>query len=144
MANESSSIIYEEKCELIGSIKNTPSSFSPRIARFLYPLAKTVDQTSQFSKLIENENPLFKGWNNHLPKRWPDWVNQMAGKYSLVWIKAGIFDSILNSMYEVTCNPDVVLSLVKFCFSKTNAFVFPCDEATISLEDVMILGGFQF
>ncbi|XWS27868.1 hypothetical protein CRYUN_Cryun25bG0016700 [Craigia yunnanensis] len=40
------------------------------------------------------------------------------------------------------CNKDLLLGLVEFWCPETNTFVFPWGEATVSLEDVMILGGF--
>ena len=39
--------------------------------------------------------------------------------------------------------PGVVSSILKFWSPKTNTFIFPWVEVTISLEDVMILGGFS-
>ncbi|XP_071696548.1 serine/threonine-protein phosphatase 7 long form homolog [Rutidosis leptorrhynchoides] len=124
----------------MGSIKT--NSFSPRIARFLNPVAKTLDQPPPMFKPTNRSNPVFKGWGNP-PNQWAEWVNQMAGKHSSIWIKAGIFDPIMASIYEITFNHDIISSLLRFWNPKTNTFVFPWGEATVTLEDVVILGGYS-
>ncbi|XP_071725811.1 protein MAINTENANCE OF MERISTEMS-like [Rutidosis leptorrhynchoides] len=124
----------------MGSIKI--NSFSPRIARFLNPVAKTLDQPPPMLKPTDRSNPLFKGWGNP-PTQWVEWVNQMAAKHSSIWIKAGIFDSIMSSIYEITFNHDIIYALLHFWNPKTNTFVYPWGEATVTLEDMVILGGYS-
>ncbi|KAH1063301.1 hypothetical protein J1N35_028288 [Gossypium stocksii] len=83
-----------------------------------------------------------KGW--HAPqKHWEEWVDGMARKYGALWYQAGICDAIMSSTYEIRCNKDLILGLVEFWCPETNTFVFPWAEATVTLEDVMILGGFS-
>ncbi|XP_007020919.2 PREDICTED: uncharacterized protein LOC18593573 [Theobroma cacao] len=67
----------------------------------------------------------------------------MAGKYGALWNLTGICDAIMSSRYEIRCNKDLILGLVEFWCPETNTFVFPWGEATVTLEDVMILGGFS-
>ncbi|KAK5834353.1 hypothetical protein PVK06_018230 [Gossypium arboreum] len=66
----------------------------------------------------------------------------MARKYGALWYQTGICDAIMSSTYEIRCNKDLILGLVEFWCPETNTFVFPWGEATVTLEDVMILGGF--
>ncbi|OMP12156.1 hypothetical protein CCACVL1_00096 [Corchorus capsularis] len=67
----------------------------------------------------------------------------MAGKHGALWNLTGICDAILSSRYELRSNKDLLLGLVEFWCPETNTFVFPWGEATVTLEDVMILGGFS-
>ncbi|XVE80357.1 hypothetical protein DITRI_Ditri14bG0133200 [Diplodiscus trichospermus] len=123
-------------------------------ARFLKPCVQTVSQ----AVTVPNTPLLFeifslnlkqcpasveiKGW--HVPqKRWEEWVDMMAGKYGALWKLTGIDDAIMSSRYEVRCNKDLLLGLVEFWCPETSSFVFPWGEATVTLEDVMILGGFS-
>ncbi|XWS51896.1 hypothetical protein CRYUN_Cryun11dG0021100 [Craigia yunnanensis] len=125
-----------------------------RTARFLKPCVQTMSQAVTvpntpllfeiFSQNLEQwpENVDIKGW--HIPqKRWEEWVDRMAGKYGALWKLTGIYDAITSSRYEIRCNKDLLLGLVEFWCPETNTFVFPWGEATVTLEDVMILGGFS-
>ncbi|KAL7591283.1 hypothetical protein Lser_V15G35332 [Lactuca serriola] len=133
--------ICDERIEHMGSLTN--DCFAPRVARFLNPIAKSLTEAvDPMFKPTEHSNPLFKGWNHPLNK-WAEWVDQMAGKYSSLWVNSGISDSIMSSIYEVTCNHDLIPALLQFWSPKTNTFVFPWGEATVTLEDVTILGGYS-
>ncbi|XWS11205.1 hypothetical protein CRYUN_Cryun38cG0064200 [Craigia yunnanensis] len=123
-------------------------------ARFLKPCVRTVSQAVTvpitpllfeiFSQNLKQwpENVYIKGW--HVPqKRWEEWVDRMAGNYGGLWKLTGICDAIMSSRYEIRCNKDLLLGLVEFWCPETNTFVFPWGEATVTLEDVMILGGFS-
>lgn len=124
-------------------------------ARFLKPCVQTVSQAVPvpntpllFEIFSQNrkswpEKVEIKGW--HFPqKRWEEWVvEKMAGKYGGLWNSTGIFDPIISSLYELRCNKDLLLGLVEFWCPETNTFVFPWGEATVTLEDVMIIGGFS-
>ncbi|KAL0715249.1 hypothetical protein Bca4012_064571 [Brassica carinata] len=59
------------------------------------------------------------------------------------WRKAGIFEAIKVSTYNITKNPSLLLSVSQNWYPETNSFVFPWGEATITLEDVMVLLGFS-
>ncbi|KAK6269716.1 hypothetical protein POUND7_006821 [Theobroma cacao] len=125
-----------------------------RTARFLKPCVQTVSQAVTvpntpllfdiFSQNLKQwpENVDIKGWHVS-QKRWEEWVDRMAGKYGALWNLTGICDAIMSSRYEIRCNKDLILGLVEFWCPETNTFVFPWGEATVTLEDVMILGGFS-
>lgn len=125
-----------------------------RIARFLKPCARSINQTSRFPLVSDqtrsqkgqegHSNPkvLFKGWKKP-QRKWGDWFESLTGKHAFTWQKAGICDALLSSLYEIRRNQSLILELVKYWCPQTNTFVFPWGEATITLEDVMILGGFS-
>ncbi|KAI8012789.1 hypothetical protein LOK49_LG06G00532 [Camellia lanceoleosa] len=134
------------------SHKDGKSTF--RIARFLKPCTKhlknavPIPNTPLLSDIFPHNlqqwpsEVQFRGWK--LPHRkWKEWVERLARKHSKTWKKAGICDAILSSLYEVRRDKDLVLGLSEFWCPETNTFVFPWGEATITLEDIMVLGGYS-
>lgn len=84
-------------------------------------------------------NVNFHGWRPP-QKKWKACVGKIAALYESTWKKAGIHEAILNSMYEIRRNYDLVLALAeKWCF-ETKSFISPRIEATITLEEMMIAG----
>ncbi|XP_050369007.1 serine/threonine-protein phosphatase 7 long form homolog [Argentina anserina] len=84
----------------------------------------------------------FRGWR---PKNYDlqTWVDHLAPVHQSTWKKAGIFEAILNSTYKIKRKKDLVCGLAEKWCCETNTFVFPWGEATITLEDVLVLGGFS-
>ncbi|KAJ0870189.1 putative protein-serine/threonine phosphatase [Helianthus annuus] len=139
MANEPPLSIYQQKLDLMGSTNH--HHFPQRLATFLNPVAKTLHEPAPISKQ-PNPHFNFKQWR-HPPAKWAKWVDQMARKHSTVWKQSGIFNPIMSSIYKTPCNPNIISTLSHFWTPQTNTFVFPWGEATLTLEDVMILGGFS-
>ena len=54
---------------------------------------------------------------------------------------SGICDGILSSLHEIKYNPDINLALAEFWTPKTNTFIFPLVETTISLQEIKFLFG---
>ncbi|CAO2833527.1 unnamed protein product [Amaranthus hypochondriacus] len=144
--------LYESRTETLVSPNN--QNPTKRTARFLKPIARNLDNVSEIPKTpfvsdifsVQNLQkwPLmvfFTGWNPP-QKNWVGWFNRLVIHHATTWIKAGIYDGILASLHEIPCNKGLVLGVSEFWCSKTNTFIFPWGEATITLEDVMILGGF--
>ncbi|PSR95617.1 Prophage side tail fiber protein like [Actinidia chinensis var. chinensis] len=144
---------YEERSEKMVTHKEANPAL--RIARFVKPIAKNVSDAVRipktpllsdiFSHNLQNwpSKVNFQGWKRP-QKKWKQWVEHLAGKYCTVWEKAGICDAILSSVFEVHGNHDLVLGLSEFWCPETNTFVFPWGEATITLEDIAVLGGYVF
>nr|GMC75483.1 serine/threonine-protein phosphatase 7 long form homolog [Ipomoea batatas] len=139
--------IFEEREELMVS----PTGGSPilRPARFLKPTAFAIDgQRPKLPSLpfsSEAEWPLelsFCGWRGP-PNLWKKWVTSMRAKHLSVWKSAGIDEAIMGSVYKIHRNEKLVLGLAERWCSQTNTFVFAWGEATITLEDIMVLGGFS-
>ena len=149
---EPSDCIYEARYEQMVTPKDGKSTV--RYATFLKPCVESINQvvgipnTPLLSEIFTHNlqqwpsKVLFKGWR--IPqKQWDEWIDRLAGKYGFIWNQAGICDAIMSSRYEIRCNQDLVLGLAEFWCPGTNTFVFPWGEATVTLEDVMILGGFS-
>ncbi|CAN6972815.1 unnamed protein product [Brassica rapa subsp. trilocularis] len=76
-------------------------------------------------------------------RRFVSWVGKMEALHEPTWRKAVIFEAIKASTYNITKNPSLLLSVSQKWCPETNSFVFPWGEATITLEDVMVLLGFS-
>ena len=117
--------------------------------RYLRPYDQTnsIAETPLLSDDFSLKNPLrwpvkvnFPGWRKP-QSNWSNWVEKLSLKYARFWEQTGICDAILSSLFEIKPNPEIVLGLCEFWCPKTNTFIFPWGEATITLEDVMILAG---
>ncbi|XP_050248645.1 uncharacterized protein LOC126695893 [Quercus robur] len=153
---ELSHTIIEEREESMISIRsNSKPTF--RTAHFLKPsLTHTQDPDLSLPPLptptptkptirdVKNLplNVLYRGRRN--PQRnWKEWVYSLQSKHQSTWKKAGIYDAIWSSTYQVLRHNELVLGIADRWCPETNSFIFPWAEATITLEDMMVLGGFS-
>ncbi|KAM6600493.1 hypothetical protein CsatA_020102 [Cannabis sativa] len=84
----------------------------------------------------------FDGWLFPQDK-WKEWVESLSFKHRQIWEKAGIFDAIMGSTYKINKYPEVVLELAKKWSPETNTFLFLWGEATVTLEDIALCGGYS-
>ncbi|KAM5585674.1 hypothetical protein ABKV19_004864 [Rosa sericea] len=122
-------------------------------AYFLKPIvASSIDEPSPelsqcFTSLPSGFEPKklvleIRGWRlDH--KGLKTWVEHLALTHQGTWKRAGIYDALFNSMCEIRKKNDLVRGLGEKWCCDTNTFIFDWGEATISLEDVMVLGGFS-
>ncbi|GMN51549.1 hypothetical protein TIFTF001_020700 [Ficus carica] len=82
------------------------------------------------------------GWRFPL-KEWGNWAGSLLPKCQSTWKKAGIYEAITVSVYKIPRDKKLVFGLAEKWSSITNTFVFPWGEATVTLEYVMVLGGFS-
>ncbi|KAM1696426.1 hypothetical protein ACFXTN_027954 [Malus domestica] len=110
------------------------------------PLSKLPPFSSSFPSHFELQKwPLkveFHGWT-YGQKDWKTWIDQMASVHRSTWKKAGIYEAIINSTYKIRRQTDLVFGFAEKWCSETSTFSFPWGESTITLEDVMVLGGFS-
>ena len=141
--------IFEEREELMVS----PTGGNPtlRIAHFLKPsVTSTEGLPSLFLSaeptISELENlPLkvcFRGWQRP-NERWKMWVASLHSKYQSIWKESGIYEAIMCSKYSICKHRDLILGLAEKWCPKTNTFIFSWGEATVTLEDMMALGGYS-
>ncbi|TXG67768.1 hypothetical protein EZV62_009043 [Acer yangbiense] len=123
-----------------------------RVAHFLQPTVTSIEgpvfqlPSSCFSSLPHTFEP--KNWPLKLAfygcssaqEDWKIWVGKMASLHESTWKKAGIYEAILNSTYEIRRHTDLVLGLAEKWCSDTKSFIFSWGEATIILEDMIIFG----
>lgn len=84
----------------------------------------------------------FSGWGSP-SLNWVEWVNAMSESHATVWRKSGVHDAIMASRYQIKKQDDLMMALVEKWCIETNTFVFPWGEATVTLEDMIVLGGFS-
>ncbi|XWS67803.1 hypothetical protein CRYUN_Cryun04dG0036900 [Craigia yunnanensis] len=127
-----------------------------RTARFLKPIFSSPENPlpklpSQCLSSMEQPSfepktlPLsisFHGWRCRA-KNWSTWIEKMAALHESTWKKAGIYEAIMNSTYQIKRNNDMVFGLAEKWCCETKSFIFSWGEASVTLEDVMILGGFS-
>ena len=141
--------IFEEREELMVS----PTGGNPtlRIAHFLKPSVSSIDELpspflSAEPTISELENlPLkvhFKSWRR-MDENWKMWVASLHSKYQSIWKESGIYEAIMCSKYSICRHQDLILGLAEKWCPKTNTFIFSWGEATVTLEDMMALGGYS-
>ncbi|KAI8552791.1 hypothetical protein RHMOL_Rhmol06G0295500 [Rhododendron molle] len=141
--------ITEEREELMIS----PSGKNPtrRLAHFLKPSVTSIEgpvfhlPSGTFLSPTSTDFPLrveFKGCFG--PARlWKSWFDRMHSIHQSTWKKAGIYEAIVNSTYQIRVNREIVLGFAEKWCSDTNTFVFDWGEGTVTLEDVLVLGGYS-
>ncbi|KAJ4917770.1 Uncharacterized protein Rs2_03320 [Raphanus sativus] len=84
----------------------------------------------------------FPGWRKATPA-FKSWAINMSSLHRPTWQKAGIFEAVIASMKVFDKNKDLVLGISERWCPDTKTFLFPWGEATVTLEDVMVLLGFS-
>ncbi|KAG5546449.1 hypothetical protein RHGRI_018585 [Rhododendron griersonianum] len=138
--------IFEEREDLMVS----PTGGTPtlRVAHFLKPSISGPNQKPPPSISLSSKEPkwlsnvAFEGWRDP-QRKWKDWVDRMHTTYQSVWKEAGIYEAVMASTYTIRRNNDLIFGVTERWSSETNSFIFPWGEATITLEDMMVLGGYS-
>ncbi|KAF9601211.1 hypothetical protein IFM89_017396 [Coptis chinensis] len=145
-------IVDERKEEMVSRTGGEPSV---RLARFLKPCC--MDQ--HIGTLVPPRPPHlarpkshdlpecrldvhFEGWKLPRGEIWKQWVDKLEPIYDPTWKKIGIYDSIFVSTYCFPIDKELVVGLAESWCPDANTFVFSWGEATMTLEDVSIIGGF--
>ncbi|KAG5027245.1 hypothetical protein JHK86_023159 [Glycine max] len=126
-----------------------------RSAYFLKPIAKSLD--GPVSKVLSSSMtmslpPVFEpkdwplvihfDWRRHTKKKWVEWVDALQLRYKSVWKKVGIFEAIMSIKCSIAKDQNLCFGIAEKWCAETNTLLFPWGEATITLEDVMVLGGY--
>ncbi|KAF0931483.1 hypothetical protein E2562_004605 [Oryza meyeriana var. granulata] len=82
----------------------------------------------------------FRGWLG-APRHWDLWVAKLRPLHDRLWRHLGILEAVLASTYRFKRDAALVLHLASFWSPATSSFAFPWGEATVSLLDVVLLGG---
>ncbi|ESQ30393.1 hypothetical protein EUTSA_v10011263mg [Eutrema salsugineum] len=149
MANALSSLsqhteksLVEEREEVMVSEKG----HSLRKTQFLKPFTTSIDGSGvaelprQRLSVSSSRESLwsFSGfW--FADRHFVSWFRKMEPLHGPIWEKAGIFEAIKASTYNISKNESLILSVAEKWCPETKSFVFPWGEATITLEDVMVL-----
>ncbi|XP_047047470.1 uncharacterized protein LOC124652498 [Lolium rigidum] len=139
-------LVHESSAPVISSGVH-PSCPTVRLAHFLHPRAGDAHRPALPSP-PRNSGPLpadglqveFKGWAES-PILWRRWVDKLRPLYERRWRTVGILDAILATTCRVRRDHGAMLQLASIWSAETNTFLFPWGEATVTLEDVAVLGG---
>ena len=126
-----------------------------RSAYFLKPLANSLEgpvsellstsMTMPLPPVFEPKDwPLvvhFSRWR-YTKRKWVQWVDALRDRYESVWKKVGIFEAIMSTKCSLVKDRNLCLAVAEKWCPETNTMLFPWGEATITLEDVMVLGGY--
>ncbi|XP_071722240.1 protein MAIN-LIKE 2-like [Rutidosis leptorrhynchoides] len=145
--------IQEEREELMvggdGQLirKNAHFITAPIITRHLDAVIKlSLPPNLSETKFQAEKWPLqltYDGWRKP-SSQWKKWVDRLRPKFQPLWRKVGIFGAIMSStLNNIRKDFNLVMGLAERWNCSTNTFVFPWGEATVTLEDVMILGGYE-
>jgi len=112
--------------------RNQPLPKPPSICLSLNPNINDLMKRALFKGRVEPR------------KTWMTWVDDLQKTHQNVWKKVGIFDAIRVSTYHIKKDNPLITELAQRWCPAINTFIFPWGRATMTLEDVMILGGSQF
>ncbi|KAK4439833.1 protein MAINTENANCE OF MERISTEMS [Sesamum alatum] len=140
-------LVMEERAEFM--VSPTGGNASLKTAHFLVPSVTSIDgpvAAPSLSSAATYKDLPFKvnylGWR-YPQETWTTWVDQMHSLHHLTWKRTGILDAIMNSTFTIHRHGDLIFVFVEKWCPATNSFVFPWGEATVTLEDMMVLGGFS-
>ncbi|XP_031260169.1 uncharacterized protein LOC116118319 [Pistacia vera] len=115
------------------TIKSSKGPVFELPSHFLHHLPSTFEPKKWPLKVA------YHGWR-HPQTNWRRWVEKMASLHESTWEKVGIREAILNSVYQIKKNDDLVLGLAERWCPETKSFILSWGEVTITLEDMMIAG----
>ncbi|XP_051185273.1 uncharacterized protein [Lolium perenne] len=101
------------------------------------PLAPSPDAGPVLADELQVE---LSGWPG-TSKQWRRWVAKLRPRHELLWRKVRILPAVLATTSWVRRDEGLLLQLAPFWSGDTSTFVFPWGEATVTLEDVAVLGG---
>ncbi|KAL2943683.1 Serine/threonine-protein phosphatase 7 long form-like protein [Bienertia sinuspersici] len=118
-----------------------------RTAHLIKPVLSLADSTPELPTTSLPLRPIslectINGWRTP-NQQWISWVDRLHSSYQFIWKRAGIYEAILSSKYKIVKNDDLFFGLGERWCCETNTFVFPWGEATITLEDIAVLGGYS-
>ncbi|KAF7067886.1 hypothetical protein CFC21_073714 [Triticum aestivum] len=125
-----------------------PSSPTARSAHFLLPRAgaapvPALPPPPRNADPVPPADELTVEWTDWpgCSKLWRRWVAKLRPRHERMWRKLGILDGLLATTGWVRWDEDLLLQLAGFWSGETNTFLFPWGEATVTLEDMAVLGG---
>ncbi|CAN0871249.1 Protein MAINTENANCE OF MERISTEMS [Linum grandiflorum] len=126
---------------VVDSIPTTRTAhfLKPTISSFIAaPIneSPTPHNSSEPSKL----NASFQTRKSGGAANWKLWVENIAAIHKPTWEKAGIFDAVMSSVYQIRRDEELVYRLAEKWCPRTNSFVFQWGEATVTLEDMAVFG----
>lgn len=89
-----------------------------------------------------SEKVFLRGWAL-TTERWQRWVKEMQSKYLNLWKRVSIYEAVMSSTYVMYPYEELLLCISERWCPDTNTFIFPWGETIVTLEDVMVCGGYS-
>ncbi|RLN16241.1 hypothetical protein C2845_PM02G08850 [Panicum miliaceum] len=134
-----------------------PSEAQKRNGRLKYRVATLLPSSERYVAAVHTNDLVVSGKTNTTQqpgsrsrRRDPGEFRRLAGGgvpeslrplHEPLWRELGILEGILATTRVRRGGEGALLQLVPFWSPETNTFVFPWGEATVTLEDVAVLGG---
>ncbi|XP_059284948.1 uncharacterized protein LOC132038278 [Lycium ferocissimum] len=138
--------ILEEREELMVALVDEQVKPIFRVAHFLKPTIYSAEKLpflpSRSKISCSSLKVQFRGVLLYM-NGWYEWVDELKPLYEDIWKKAGIFEAIIASTFEIYRHNDLILAFAERWCLETNTFILPWGESTITLEDMVVLGGFS-
>ncbi|KAK1627627.1 hypothetical protein QYE76_001942 [Lolium multiflorum] len=139
-------LVEESTTQIISG--GDPSRPVARSAHFLLPRgdsarppALPLPPSSDVGPVLADELKVeLSGWPG-TSKQWRRWVAKLRPRHELLWREVGILPAVLATTSWVRRDEGLLLQLAPFWSGDTSTFVFPWGEATVTLQDVAVLGG---
>ncbi|XP_062197297.1 protein MAIN-LIKE 2-like [Phragmites australis] len=81
-----------------------------------------------------------KSWSGS-PELWRKWMTKLRPMHEPMWRELGILDGLVTTTCRFKRDETLLVELAMFWSAETNTFIFPWGEATVTLEDMAVLGG---
>ncbi|KAL8132916.1 hypothetical protein AgCh_008410 [Apium graveolens] len=94
------------------------------------PPASILPSKLTFKNLGKYSLNSYKGTS----EKWKLWVQSLKPKHQETWKKAGIYDAILASTYQIPKDKNLIICVAERWCADTNTFIFPWGE--VSLKNV--------
>ncbi|KAE8771788.1 hypothetical protein D1007_56293 [Hordeum vulgare] len=138
-------LVQESTTAIVSGVD--PSLPTARSAHFLLPraggagLPALPSPPRNAGPVLADELPVeWTGWPS-CSDLWRRWVAKLRPRHERLWRKLGILDGVLATIGRVRRDEALLFQLAGFWSGETNTFVFPWGEATVTLEDMSVLGG---
>jgi len=120
------------------------SKVSTRQGHFLIPRARGPNPPNKPSAAVipecHQQINFAKSWSGS-PELWRMWVEKLRPKHEALWRELGILDGLVASTCRFIRHEPLLIEISKSWNPETNTFVFPWGEATVTLQDIAVLGG---
>uniref|UniRef100_A0ACD5XY85 Uncharacterized protein n=1 Tax=Avena sativa TaxID=4498 RepID=A0ACD5XY85_AVESA len=146
MSNVEELLVQESTTHIVSG--GDPSRWITRAAHFLLPRgdgtchpALPLPPSRDAGPVLADELQMeLSGWPG-TSKQWRRWVVKLLPRHELLWREVGILGAVVATTGWVRRDEGLLLQLAPFWSGDTSTFVFPWGEATVTLEDVAVLGG---
>jgi len=155
VSSEDETLIEVREVEMVPPCGGKPTR---RVAHFLKPSLPISQEPALNSrtlfnfKLTKPSTPNSKSLSSKIhfygsrrspQTKWNSWVEKLRPSFEPIWKKSSIFEPIMCSTLQIPKCNDTIFALAQRWCPETNSFLLPWGEVTVTLEDILVLGGYS-